>query len=335
MEKLFFARIRLGMFDDDCEYDKIPYDVVECEKHEKLNLEMAHESIVLLKNDGILPLSPETDIAIIGPLADDKSVLLGNYNGTPTLCPTLQEGLLKQAKGKVYCARGSHLYDETVARWSERPLREAIIAAKHAKAVIMICGLNPSLEGEESDNYNGSAGGDKIDIELPPAQRTLYKEIIKLGKPVIFVNVSGSCIALSDQNEECSAVLQCFYPGAKGAEALADIIFGKVSPSARLPVTFYRSTDDLPAFEDYSMENRTYKFFKGEPLFEFGYGLTYSDIREEKIDENTVKITNFGPYDTMYPVLKFEYIPHKNLCGFKKIFIKNGESVCVKFDGEE
>lgn len=334
VERLFAARFRLGMFDDDCEYDAIPYDVVECEAHTKLNLQMAEESIVLLKNDGILPLSPNQNIAVIGPVADDVTVLLGNYNGTPSRYTTLLAGIQSQAKGKVYYARGSHLFDDEVHRAVERPLREAIIAARHADAVIMMCGLNPSLEGEETDNYNGSAGGDKIDIELPPSQRTLYREIIKLGKPVIFVNVSGSCIALTEQDKDCRAVLQCFYPGAMGGEALANVIFGKTSPSGRLPITFYKTTEDLPDFENYSMENRTYKFFRGTPLYPFGHGLTYSKITEEPIDENTVKLTNKGPFDTWYSALKFEYIPHKNLCGFQKVFLKKGETVTVKFDRE-
>lgn len=334
VERLFAARFRLGMFDDDCEYDAIPYDVVECEAHTKLNLQMAEESIVLLKNDGILPLSPNQNIAVIGPVADDVTVLLGNYNGTPSRYTTLLTGIQSQAKGKVYYARGSHLFDDEVHRAVERPLREAIIAARYADVVIMMCGLNPSLEGEETDNYNGSAGGDKIDIELPPSQRTLYREIIKLGKPVIFVNVSGSCIALTEQDKDCRAVLQCFYPGAMGGEALANVIFGKTSPSGRLPVTFYKTTEDLPDFEDYSMENRTYKFFRGTPLYPFGHGLTYSEITEEPIDENTVKLTNKGPFDTWYSALKFEYIPHKNLCGFQKVFLKKDETVTIKFDRE-
>ena len=122
-----------------------------------------------------------------------------------------------------------------------------------------------------------------------------------------------------------------FWMTVLGGAALADILFGKVSPSGRLPVTFYRSTDDLPPFEDYSMENRTYKFFKGDPLYAFGHGLTYSNIIETPLDENTVEVFNEGPYDTAYSVLKYEYIPHKSLCGFKKIFLKSGERTTVRF----
>ena len=137
---------------------------------------------------------------------------------------------------------------------------------------------------------------------------------------------------LTYEDENCDAVIQCFYPGAEGGNALADIIFGEVSPSGRLPVTFYKSVDDLPPFEDYSMENRTYKFFKGEPLYPFGYGLTYTDISENWVDENTVEIKNSGNYDTSYSVLKYEYIPHKNLCNFKKVFVPKGQTVTVRFE---
>ncbi len=123
--------------------------------------------------------------------------------------------------------------------------------------------------------------------------------------------------------------------GAEGGNALADLLFGKVSPSGRLPVTFYKSVDDLPDFEDYSMENRTYKFYKGTPVYEFGYGLTYSEITEDWQDENTVVLTNQGEYDTAYSVLKFEYIPHKNLCGFQKVFLKKGEKKTIIFGKEK
>lgn len=331
VERLFTARFRLGMFDNDCEYDKIPYDVVECEEHRSFNRQMAQESIVLLKNDGILPLKGTESIAVIGPNADDKSVLLGNYHGTPSRYKTLLQGIQDASRSKMYYAMGCHIYNDKI----EQPLHEAIIAAKKADVVIMFMGLNPSMEGEEGDAFNGDISGDKKDIELPKSQKALYSEIIKLGKPVIFVNVSGSCINLTEQDEECNAVIQCFYPGAEGGNALADILFGKVSPSGRLPVTFYRSTDDLPPFDDYSMENRTYKFFKGKPLYEFGHGLTYTNIEENWVDENTVQITNSGNFDTMYSVLKFEYIPYKNLCGFKKVFVKKGETITVKFSGKE
>ena len=165
-------------------------------------------------------------------------------------------------------------------------------------------------------------------------QRDLIDAITSLGKPTVFVNVSGSCVNLEREDASCNAVLQCFYPGAEGGNALADILFGACSPSARLPVSFYRTVEDLPDFEDYSMENRTYKFYKGECVYDFGHGLTYSDVREHWVDENTVELSNVGDYDTGYSVLKFEYIPHKSLCGFKKVFLKKGESVTVTFEAD-
>ncbi len=332
VERLFAARFRLGMFDNDCEYDNIPYDVVECDAHTQLNRKMAHESIVLLKNDGVLPLQNVKTVAVIGPNADDKSVLLGNYNGTPSRYTTLLRGIQDAAdeRGiKTLYARGCHTFQDKVHAWAEQPTREAVIAAQKADVIVMIMGLNPSMEGEEGDTYNGDMSGDKRSIELPKVQLALYDEIVKVGKPIVFVNVSGSCIGLVKQDEQCAAVVQCFYPGAEGGHALADVLFGAVSPSGRLPVTFYRSTDDLPPFEDYSMENRTYKFFKGTPLYPFGHGLTYGDVTETWLDDNTVELRNGGTHGTMYSILKYEHVPHKSLCAVKKVYIDKGATVTV------
>ena len=333
--KLFKSRFELGMFDDGCEYDNIGYDVVECEKHRELSRKMAQESIVLLKNDGILPLDTNKKIAVIGPNANSVSVLLANYNGTPLKPYTILRGI--QEYTNPYYAEGCDLCrdlrDEEIE--GERQLvTEAICAARNADVVVMCMGINPAIEGEQTDDYNGySNGGDKITLEFPEVQKRLYEKIKETGKPVVFVNVSGSCLNLSKPKAECEAIIQCFYPGELGGLALADILFGKVSPCGRLPVTFYESCDDLPAFEDYSMENRTYKFYKGTPVYDFGYGLTYSDISEKWIDENTVEVTNNGGFDTGYSVLKFIYKPNKALSGFKKIFLKKGETKTVKFEG--
>lgn len=328
--RLFTARFRLGMFDSDCEYDSISYDVVECDKHTELNRRMAQDSIVLLKNNGILPLDKSAKVAVIGPDADSKQVLLANYNGMPSKYYTMLRGIQQYAD--VIYAKGCNLFDgEYNIHNACANVREAIIAAKHADVVVMCMGLDSSLEGEQGDGYNSAAAGDKSNLELPPCQMELYHAVMELGKPVVYVNISGSCINLTEQKEQCDALLQVFYPGAMGGLALADILFGEVSPSGRLPVTFYESVDDLPPFEDYSMENRTYKFYKGTPVYEFGYGMTYSDIREKWLDDNTVEVTNSGDYDTAYSVLKYEYIPHKSLCGFKKIFIKKCETITVKF----
>ncbi len=342
VEKLFTARFRLGMFDPDCEYDAIPYTVMECKKHRDLNLKMAEESIVLLKNDGILPIKEKSNIktiAVIGPNAQAVTPLLANYNGTPSRLTTFLKGIQDisdEMDIDVLYARGCDIKNAEIHQWAEQPEREALIAAKKADVIILCMGLNPEMEGEEGDAYNGDLSGDKWDIEFPKSQKKLYEAVKTVAQekntPMIYVSCTGSAMNLCDQDKNCAAVIQAFYPGAEGGKALANILFGKVSPSARLPVTFYKSTDDLPPFEDYSMENRTYKFFKGEALYPFGHGLCYSDIIETWSDEgNVVELSNKGPYDVYYSILKYEYIPHKNLCGFKKVMLKAGESKKIAF----
>ena len=335
--RLFTARYRLGMFADDCPYDSIPYDVVECPAHTALNRQMAQSGIVLLKNNGILPLSRKANIAVIGPNAQNTDILLGNYNGTPTTSTTLLQGILNAAQGKVLYAEGCHKYEE------ERPetvtyhrLRNALIAARHSDVVVMLMGIDPNLEGEEGERGKTplSDHGDKVSIALPKVQNDLFHEIRKTGKPIVFVNVSGSAVALCDQKAEADALLQVFYPGATGGDALADILFGAVSPSGRLPVTFYRSDEDLPPFEDYSMENRTYRFFKGEPLYRFGHGLTYADVTETW-DGAVCTVENRGGMDTAYTVLRYETPEKRRLIDFVKVYVRVGERVTVDFSKRE
>ena len=192
-ERLMEARMRLGMFDDDCPYDSISMDVVESPAHIALNREMARQSMVLLKNNGILPLKGTEHIAVIGPNADSVSVLLANYNGTPSRYTTLLRGIQEAAQGKVRYARGCHLTQDQVGRWEEHPLREAVLAAQKSDVVLLCMGLNPQMEGEEGDAYNGDMSGDKATIDLPPSQQKLLEEVAEAGKPMVFVNVSGSC----------------------------------------------------------------------------------------------------------------------------------------------
>ena len=337
--KLFTARYRLGMFADDCKYDEIPYDVVDCPKHRRLNEKIARESIVLLKNNGILPLdnTPDLKIAVIGPNADDPEVLLGNYNGTPYEYTTVFEGIKRAAKGKVYYAKGTRYFRGDVDAWDEHHIREAQLAADRSDVVILCLGLSPSHEGEEG-------AGDKIDIEIPAAQRTLYEAVLSRGKPIITVSVSGSAMNLCRQDETSDAVLQFFYGGADGGNALADIIFGKANPSARLPVTFYRSTDELPPFEDYSMENRTYKYYRGNPLYPFGHGLSYTTfeyssltVLPKKNGANfTVSVKNTGERAGDEIVMLYCHeknadvrVPIKKLIAFERVSLRPGEEKVV------
>ena len=210
VEKLFEARFRLGMFDKDGPYDQLTDEVVESPEHLALSRKMAQESVVLLKNNGILPLDPKANVAVIGPNADDKSVLLGNYNGTPSQYTTLLRGIQEAAQGKVRYARGCHIHRATVGQWEEHPLREAILAAQKSDVVILCMGLNPTIEGEEGDAYNGDMSGDKTSLDLPASQEALIEEILKVGKPTVFLNVTGSCVNLTREDQACDAVLQVF-----------------------------------------------------------------------------------------------------------------------------
>ena len=330
VERLFEARFRLGMFDEDCPYDAIRPDVIECEKHTALNLRMAEESMVLLKNNGILPLRRDLRVAVIGPNADSRDVLLGNYNGTPSVYYTLLRGIQEACEGEVLYAEGCGLV-RTDGQSEQALLREAVLRAKRADVVVMAMGISPRVEGEEGDARDSFNYGDRIDIELPAVQKTLYEAVLATGTPIVFVNVSGSCVSLCRQQETAAAVLQCFYPGAMGGRALADILFGAVAPSGRLPVTFYRSADDLPPFTDYSMENRTYKFFKGEPLYPFGFGLTYGEVTENWESETAVTLHNGGTLPVRYTVLRFATEPHKELRDFRKVLLQPDETVRVVF----
>ncbi len=339
VEMLFTARFRLGMFDDDCVYDDIPFSVVECKEHRELNRKMASETMVLLKNNGILPLSDMQGktIAVIGPNADATDVLLGNYNGIPSRYTTLLRGIQDAADtvgADVVYAKGCHIfenYDSTMGHgWGQNAVRDAIIAVRQADVVIMCMGLNPSMEGEEGDAYNGASSGDKTTLDLPDVQKELIKAVLAEDVPTVFVNVSGSAINLTEADENCDAVVQCFYPGAEGGNALADILFGKVSPSGRLPVTFYHSVDELPDFEDYSMENRTYRYFSGTPLYPFGYGLSYADITEQWDGDNCT-LYNRSNFESGYTVLRYE---NGVLVGFTRAHLLPHQilTVCVPND---
>lgn len=355
VELLYEARFRLGMFDDQSKvvYSSIPYDVVDCVKHKDLTRKVAAATTVLLKNDGILPLSKDVkNIAVIGPNANDRTVLLGNYEGTPSMDVTILEGIRNHISQETTLryAVGCHLFKSEIHEWAEHPQTEAIIAADKADVVVFVGGLSPSLEGEESDDFNGTLSGDKLDIELPLPQRELFDVISKRGKPIIFINVSGSAVALNAQNERANAVIQSFYPGAQGGNAVADIIFGDVSPSAKLPVTFYKSTDDLPDFSDYSMANRTYRYFEHDALYPFGYGLSYTKFSYSNIRmadtiktgdgiKISVEVTNCGDYDGKEIVQlygkhlssEFEVYNHR-LLSYKAVSAVKGETITVEFD---
>ncbi len=276
------TRLRLGLFDENCSYNSIPYEKVCCEEHIAASLDAARKSIVLLKNDGVLPLKNIRKLGVIGPNADNRTALIGNYHGTPDRNVTPLDALYTVAEQqgfRVFYAQGSRLWqskDEDLAQDNDR-IAEALAVADESDVVVMFLGLDETLEGEEAGNQ--SVGGDKIDLLLPECQRILLEKVCETGKPVVLVNMTGSAMDLRYAHEHCTAVVQGWYPGARGGTAIADVLFGKVSPSGKLPVTFYQSTEDLPEFTDYAMTNRTYRYYAGEPLYPFGYGLSYGDVR--------------------------------------------------------
>lgn len=286
--RLMTTRMRLGMFDppEEVKYTAIPYELNDCGSHRDVALEAARRSLVLLKNDGTLPLAPSSvkTIAVIGPNADSRRALIGNYYGTPSRYKTVLEGIREVAGDEidVLFSEGCHLHKSQVedlammlSEDSDR-LAEAASVIERADAVVLVVGLDESLEGEEGLPGSQHASGDKQSLDLPGLQPKLMSFVLDAGKPVIVVNMSGSAMNLCEADERAAAVIQAWYPGAEGGLAVAEAIFGDINPSGRLPVTFYRSTEDLPDFKDYSMSKRTYRYFTGETLYPFGYGLGYS-----------------------------------------------------------
>lgn len=351
-ERLFTTRYLLGIMGEGSEFDAIGYDAIECEKHLQLAQKAALESCVLLKNDGLLPLNPDTvgTIGVIGPNANSRVALIGNYHGTASRYTTVLEGIqdAMAGKGRVLYAEGCHLFKDRVEHlaWADDRYSEAVAVAKNSNVVVLALGLDETLEGEEGDTGNAAASGDKLDLLLPEPQRGLLRKVLEVGKPTIVLLLAGSAIDLSEAQEKASAVMLCWYPGAGGGKAVADLLFGRVSPSGKLPVTFYHNDAlaEMPDFTDYSMKNRTYRYYTGTPLYPFGYGLTYGDVNVTGLTADrtaaTVTLENRGAATEEVVQL---YI-HDNgsadaptnpiLCGFLRVSMGEGEvkTVTVSID---
>ena len=349
--RLFTTRFLLGMF-DKTEYDEIPYETIACKEHLALAKKAAEESIVLLKNNGILPLKKKKGmtIGVIGPNADSREALIGNYHGTPPRYITVLEGIQDYLgeDGRVLYAQGCHLYkdrEEALAQPDDR-ISEAVSCAEHADVVVLCLGLDETLEGEEGDTGNSYASGDKLDLLLPPPQQRLLEAVAKTKKPFIVCLLAGSAMDLNFADQEAAAILQAFYPGAEGGREVARLLFGEYSPSGKLPVTIYRDLTEMPAFTDYTMRGRTYRYLTKKPLYPFGYGLTYSDCVIDEIQpekeytyEDAVKdgieikvhVENRGSYDTeevlqgYVKVQSPNEVLHPKLGVFARIHIKAGE----------
>ncbi len=340
--RLFTTRYMLGIMEGSV-YDSIPYTAVECKAH----IEKAHEaslkSAVLLKNSGLLPLDIRklNTLAVIGPNANSRAALVGNYHGTSSRYITVLEGLQDALPDtvRVLYSEGSHLYEDRVEHLGlpgDR-ISEALTAAELADAVVLAVGLDETLEGEEGDTGNANASGDKNDLLLPKCQRKLMEAVLQTGKPTVIVLMAGSAIDLGEAAEKADAVLLCWYPGARGGRAVADLLLGHHSPSGKLPLTFYRNRqlDAMPAFADYAMRGRTYRYVEEEPLYPFGFGLTYGDIhvtdaRAEEAGDAwrlTVQYENAGDRatgDVVQVYCQNEGSPHAprnpRLCAFQRVW---------------
>lgn len=356
--RLFTTRFLLGMF-DHTEYDEIPYTVVESKEHLELSCRAAQEGITLLKNDGILPLKKKNlhTIGVIGPNANSRKSLIGNYHGTASRYITALEGIQDyvgedvRVLYSVGCALASDR-EEGLAAQSDR-ISEALTVAEHSDAVILCLGLDETLEGEEGDIGNTYFSGDKKDISLPESQQILLQKVLNTEKPVIVCMFSGSAMDLNLADEKAAAVIQAWYPGAQGGKALAHILFGEISPAGRLPVTIYRNLDGLPAFTDYSMNGRTYRYLTEEPLYPFGYGLSYcstaiTDVVVEQDSDGTrdlklnVMVENPGQIEADEVIQV--YVKHhgtdlapKNfsLAAFERVSLKAGERKTINITVEK
>lgn len=360
VRRLLRTQFRLGMFDppEQVPFASIPYEAVDCQKHRDLSLEAARQAIVLLKNEGnLLPLSPDLKtIAVIGPNADDRLVLLGNYNGTPSKSVIPLQGIRERVSPgtRVYYAPGSELVGdgENILPDQPTPVRartEALLIAERADAVVLCLGLSNAMEGEQGSASHAELDGDRARLSFPPVQQWLMEEVCALGKPVVLVMITGSAVDLSWAKEHIPAIVVQFYPGQEGGTALAEVLFGDTNPAGRLPVTFYQSVEQLPPFEDYAMEGRTYRYFRGEPVYPFGFGLsytrfTYSNLRVSPAattgssSEVTVEVENTGTRagDEVAQLYLTHVVPSvktpiRQLAGIARLHLAPGEKQVVSF----
>ena len=484
LKRLLVARFERGDFDSDdlVEWTKIPSSVIACKEHKQLALQMAREGTVLLKNNGILPLStPAEKIVVMGPNANDSIMMWGNYSGFATKTITMLEGL-RQQLGNVRYLQGCGLTRSEVMEsrfdkihnpdggmglkatyWNNRKMegtpaaaltikeplnlsnggntvfapgvalenfsaryegtfiptedetlimrsitnnklvilvdndtivdikpksdriqekshnlkvkagqeyriqidfeqergmayihfdiakqdaptpQQVVAQVGDAETVVFVGGISPRVEGEEMKvSEPGFKGGDRTDIELPAVQRELLKALHKAGKKIVFINCSGGAVALVPEQEICDAIIQGWYGGERGGEAVAEILTGKYNPSGKLPMTFYKSVNDLPDFLEYRMANRTYRYFKGEPLYPFGYGLSYTtfEIGKPQYTNGKVRVTvkNTGKMDGTEVVQVYMRNtadadgPLKTLRAYERVALKAGESKTVEID---
>jgi len=338
------SRFRLGEMDGESCWDSIPEEKLLSREHKEQSLKMALETMVLLKNDGVLPLSPSQKVALVGPNAADSVMMWGNYEGTPVKTVTLLEAMNEKFADVKYLKGCDYVLDTISSERLDSILREL----DGFQTVVFAGGISPRLEGEELPlKIPGFMGGDRTSIELPQVQRDLISALAAAGKKVVLVNFSGSTMALAPEDVCCSAILQAWYPGQEGGAAVAMTLVGESNPSGKLPLTFYKTTDQIPDFRNYDMAGHTYRYFKGEPLYPFGYGLSYSSFKYVKVRKAwfgrkiIVKVKNTGDRDGVETVQLYVNRnsdaegPIKSLRAFRRVSIPAGKTVKVVFEMDD
>jgi beta-glucosidase len=351
IRRLLATRFKLGMFDPP---DRVPWSgtstaVIDSAPHRALARTAAAESIVLLKNNGILPLRRDHEsLLVAGPTAANPTTLLGNYFGISSCLVTIMEGITAAV------TEGCRVAFRTGCPLSG-PMAPGVnytySTAAESELTIAVLGLDPSLEGEEGDTVASPTGGDRAVIELPQVQRDFLVELRKNAPKLVVVLTGGAAIAVPEVHDLADAVLQVWYPGCEGGRAVADVLFGDVSPSGKLPVTVPRRTADLPPFEDYHLRGRTYRFAEIEPLYPFGFGLTYGRVRygaleksgdrlaaEGRISVRTT-LTNEGDRPVtevvqcyLVPPSSWPKAPRATLVDFRKIALPSHGTQVVEFE---
>ena len=350
----FTARMKLGLFDppEMVPYSKIDERLLDGAAHRAMARKIANESMVLLKNDGVLPLKKGVRIAVVGPLAEQTKVLLGNYNGEPSYTVSILEGMRAEfGEGAIQFAEGTNFLNKqkTNLYTDDQLWQKALAAAKSSDCVVAVVGITSELEGEEMDvHVEGFNGGDRTSIALPKPEEELLEKLKATGKPLVVVLTNGSALGLDWARQNASAIVEAWYPGEEGGAAVAETLSGKNNPAGRLPVTFYKDVSQLPPFEDYSMKERTYRYFTGAPVYPFGYGLSYSKFSYSGLTAPTsvsagqdfsaaVTVKNDGARDGDEVVelyLSFPQVagaPIRALRGFQRVHLKAGESKQVSF----
>ena len=345
LKESLLTRFKLGMFDPlgVNPYDAISSEVVDSQKHRNLAKEVAQKSIVLLKNkNNILPLNKNIkSIYVVGPSASSEEVLLGNYYGLTSSTQTILDGIVSKVSAGTTI---NYKHGVLPYRNNVNPIDWSSGEAGQSDVCIAVMGISGLFEGEEGEALASSSKGDKTNLKLPQNQIDYIKKIrSKSNKPIVLILTGGSPIAIPELLDLVDAVVFAWYPGEEGGSAMGDILFGDVSPSGKLPITFPKSVEQLPAYEDYNMKGRTYKYMVKEPLFPFGFGLSYTtcEYKNLQLDSNfivSVDVKNIGERTSDEVVQLYISSPKAgiddpiyDLKSFKRIHLKPNETKTVRF----